>query len=84
MQIVSGVTLRGESFAMDNKKFVDCTFVDCTIEYAGGPVIMERTSLKGCQYVFSGTAKMAVEFLECVGLLSPNPAAWTQETSLVH
>jgi hypothetical protein len=67
MQILKGLTLHGESFAMDDKRFVDCTFVDCTIEYGGGPVILERTALRGCRYIFSGTAKMTLEFLECMG-----------------
>ncbi len=69
---------------MDDKRFVDCTFVDCTIEYGGGPVILERTALRVCRYFFSGTAKMTLEFLECVGLAPLESFALNQEAHLIH
>jgi hypothetical protein len=37
METIEGLTLHGESFSMDNKKFIDCTFVGCVIEYGGKP-----------------------------------------------
>ena len=84
MEIVKGVTRHGESFAVDHKKFTDCTFVDCVLEYGGGPVVLERTSLRGCRYLFSGTAKMTLEFLDCVGLLPMESSEWNHEKCLVH
>ena len=85
MQIVRGLMLFGESVRMDEKRFVDCSFIDCTMEYAGGPVMMENTSLRGCRYVFSGTAKMTLEFLECVGLWAVGSQAVLPETApVVH
>lgn len=69
MKVVTGLTLAGGSLALDDTRFVDCRFTDCELLYSGRPVILERTSLKGCRYIFSGRAKMTLEFLDCVGLL---------------
>ena len=84
MEIVRGYVAHGESFVMDDENLIDCTFVDCTIEYSGGPVIMERTAMRGCRYLFSGRAKRTLEFLDCVGLLPLSISGWKEEDCLVH
>ena len=90
MKIVRELNLQGESIALDNTRFVDCSFNGCTLEYSGGPVILERTALKRCNYLFSGAAKMTVELLDCVGLLprdqtiAPANMPDEQAAALVH
>ena len=84
MEIVRGLSLDGGTFSIDGKRLVDCTLTDCTIEYGGGAVILERTMLRNCRYVFTGPAKMTVEFLECLGLMPRHWAAGSLEDCLVH
>ena len=72
MKTIRGLHLEGGSFALDDTRFTDCSFTGCTLSYSGQPVILERTALRGCRYLFSGTAKMTVEFLDCIGMLPTN------------
>lgn len=74
MKLIQGLTFTGQTFTIDDKKLVDCTLVDCTIRYGGGPVILERTAIRSCRYLFTGHAKTTLEFLDCVGLLPEHVA----------
>jgi hypothetical protein len=76
METIEGRTMHDEIIRMDEKCFVGCTLIHCTLEYGGGPVILERTQLTGCRYVFFGKAKASIDFLQCVGLMSRVDPRW--------
>ena len=76
MQLVQGQTIQGELLDIDNKYFMDCTLEDCTLEYSGRPVTFERTQLRRCRYVFRGSARTTVHFLQCTGLMAHEPSEW--------
>ena len=83
MEMVHGKTLHNGSLLIDDRTFVDCTFVNCVLEYSGRPVHFERTHLRGCRYVFFGEAKCTVQFLQCTGLL-PDRSDSGQTKELVN
>ena len=71
MEVVRNQYLEGELVRLDGKHFIDCTLCNCTLEYAGGRVVLERTHITGCDHVFCGPAKCTVSYLELMGLVAP-------------
>lgn len=69
MEIVSGLTITGESVCLDDKHFVDCTLDDCELTYSGGHVIFERTKVTACEYKFFEDAGRTFELLKLLGLV---------------
>ncbi len=47
MEVLQHMTFRDETVILDDRHFLDCTLQNCTMEYSGGPVILERTHLRG-------------------------------------
>jgi hypothetical protein len=84
VEIVQGRTLQSVAVVIDGTTFVDCTMIDCTLEYSGGPVAFERTQMRACRYVFFGQAKATVHFLQGVGLMGQHPLEWGEFPILVH
>ena len=84
MEIIQRQTIRGESIEIDDKSFVDCTLIDCILEYSGHPVNFERTCFQGCRYVFFGRARRTVHFLQGAGLMTFNPADWGEFPNQVN
>ena len=84
MDTLRHLTFQNETVPLDEKHFVDCTLYNCILEYRGGPVILERTHLRGCQYVFFGQAQMTIRLLQNVGLMPFDVHAWAELDQLVH
>ncbi len=53
METIQNQTIESESFAIDDICFINCTIINCILEYSGGPVMFNRTRLQRCRYVFS-------------------------------
>ena len=50
---------------LDNNRFEDCTFVDCTMVYSGeGPVLLIRPTIENCRWRFDKSASRTLEFLK--------------------
>ena len=43
MDTLRHTAFQNETVVLDGKHFIDCTLKNCTLEYSGGPVILERT-----------------------------------------
>ena len=84
MEVVSGLTIRDEAFALDGKHIIDCTLVNCVLEYSGGEVVLERTQLRGCRHVFYGQARLTLHYLQGVGLMPFAPSEWGEFSDVVH
>ena len=84
MDTLRHLTLQNQTLVLDGKHFIDCTFQNCTLRYSGGSVILERTHLRGCRYVFFGQAQTTVRLLQEVGLMPSNPLEWMDLTNPVH
>jgi hypothetical protein len=84
VQTVNRLTIQGESVEIDSKHFVDCTLVDCVLEYSGGDVIFERTEMRGCRHVFFGRARQTLHYLQGVGLMPYSPSEWAEFSEQVH
>lgn len=84
MEVVSGKTIEGVSLELDGKHIVDCTLVNCVLEYHGGEVVLERTHLRGCRHVFYGRARMTLHYLQGVGLMPYQPMEWGEFGEVVH
>jgi len=84
MRTIQGQTIRSESVEIDNTIFVDCTLIDCILEYSGHPVSFQRTQLRGCRYLFFGIAKGTVQFLQNTGLMNYNPSQWGEFSERVN
>ncbi len=83
MDILWNTTFENEAVVIDGKHLVDCTLLNCTLEYSGGPVILERTEFRGCHYTFFGQAHATVGFLEALGLMLV-PLYEAELSELVH
>jgi hypothetical protein len=70
METLSKQHIVGECLSIDDKHFTDCTLTDCMLEYSGGDVVFERTTLKGCRHIFYGPARGTLHYLQNVGLLA--------------
>ena len=76
------MTFENETVVIDGKHLIDCTLLNCTLEYSGGPVILERTELRGCHYVFRGQAQRTVALLKALGLNAKrNSLSWCTNAS---
>ena len=69
METILSETIQNELLRIDGKTFIDCTLVNCTLEYSGKPVVFDRTRLKRCSYVFTGEAKRFLDFLQTAGII---------------
>lgn len=76
MDIVSNLIIQNESVDLDGKHFIDCTLLNCILEYSGGDIIFERTRIRGCRHVFYGRARMTLQYLHSTGLVPHNPSEW--------
>ena len=84
MELIQGQTIEGELLSIDEKRFIDCVFIDCVLEYRGSPVSFTRTRTKGCRYVFFDSACSTVHFLQGVGLLNHSPGEWGEFPDTVN
>ena len=84
MKRIENQTIEGESVTIDDVHFIRCTLVNCILQYAGGEVVFDRTSMRGCQYVFYGDALRTVQFLQGTGLMSHVPSEWGEFSSSVN
>jgi len=57
VELIKDRTFKGDTLQIDNRIFIDCLLINCTLEYEGGAVSFKRTQMRGCQYVFFGRAK---------------------------
>ncbi len=76
MQTIQQRVFEGEVLEMDDKHFIDCTLTNCILRYSGRALVLEKTLLRGCNYVFFGRAKGTVRFLEMMGLLRAQAGEW--------
>ena len=84
MRIIQGQTIESESLQIDDTAFVDCTLIDCILEYSGHSVSFDKTTMHGCRYVFYGMAKRTVQFLQNTGLMPYDPAQWGDFTAVLN
>ena len=84
MEIINGLIIENQSIAIDDKHFIDCTLVNCILEYSGTNVAFESTQLRGCRYVFHGRARQTLQFLQGVGLMAFNPQEWGEFAETVN
>jgi hypothetical protein len=54
VEIVDGDFLVNQSVELDGKQFVNCSFLNCILEYHGGEIAFDRTKMNGCWHVFFG------------------------------
>ena len=80
MQIIQGITFRDESIRLDGKHIIDCIFIDCTLEYSGGDIVFERTSMFGCHHQLYGYARQTARYMRNVGLMDETQDKWTDCT----
>jgi hypothetical protein len=84
MEVVQGQVIQGQSVEIDHKTFIDCTLINCILNYSGEPVTFQRTRFQGCRYVFFGLARRTVHFLQGAGLMDYDPADWGELPSQVN
>lgn len=68
LQVVLGQTIENQTVVMDGKHFIDCSIVNCVLEYSGQALVMESTQFSGCSFRFKGEAALTLNFLQCFGL----------------
>ncbi len=61
--------LTNKVFQLEECWFVNCTLVECTLFYAGGPYLWEQCQFQNCQWKFQGQAQATCALLTQLGLL---------------
>ena len=56
-------TFTGLKIDLDGSSYRNCTFVDCTINYSGGPVILDGPVFKNCELKLNGAAAATIALL---------------------
>ena len=60
----AGKTFREKRMSLDGKRFVDCLFDRCQLDYAGGlPPELSNCRFETCAFSFSGHAAYTLAFL---------------------
>jgi len=61
---IAGKTFREKHISLDGKRFVDCLFDRCRLDYAGGlPPDLSNCRFESCAFSFSGHAAYTLAFL---------------------
>ena len=56
---------RKSMVTLDNNEFIECSFDECTLQYAGtGPVALIGCTFVNVQWVFVGAAQQTLQFLQ--------------------
>jgi hypothetical protein len=74
--MIRNETISDQIITIDNAEFDNCHFVNCTLEYSGGPATLTNSKMTDCSYIFLGCAGRTIAFLQSVNLLSNHPG-WT-------
>jgi hypothetical protein len=56
---------------LDNNEFIDCTIVDCTLIFHGGPMSVANTRVAGVQYRLMDFAVHTTRFLARLRVYNP-------------
>ncbi len=82
MNVLWNTTFENETVVIDGKHLIDCTLLNCSLDYSGGSVILERTELRGCHYIFRDQAQRTVRPPEALGLNAKrNSLSWCTNAS---
>lgn len=84
MRIIRNKRIRGKVLDVDGKHFVGCTLTGCVLQYSGGHVVMEGTRISGCHHVFVGPARLTINYLEAMELVSPHPLSTSLSDEIIH
>lgn len=71
MEDVRDQKLDNELVLLDGKNFIDCEFVNCELEYHGGPVTFLETAVIGCRWSFGSAAHRTINLLQFFDLEVP-------------
>ena len=74
-------TFENEHLILDEGVFLNCTFRNCSLEYAGGDVYVQNCQGEGCQLIWRGAAQRTVFLLQGLGLMAPPPVPPSGETA---
>jgi hypothetical protein len=64
-------TIKGESFVLEETRFVDCVLRDCDLFYSGGLAGWKGTKFPGCRLHLRGSAENTRQVLRGFGMLKP-------------
>ncbi len=84
VQTIQQRVFEGEVLEMDDKHFIDCRLTNCVLRYSGRALVIEKTRLQGCNYVFFGRARGTIHFLQMMGLLPPEGTDWGEFPEMEH
>ena len=84
MNIIRDKHIEGELLPVDGKHFIGCTLTDCVLQYGGGQVVMEGTTISRCHHVFIGPARLTVNYLEAMELVPPKDFGPRPDNEVIH
>jgi hypothetical protein len=73
---------KGDEVSLDNVRFVNCAFDECSFLYSGGPFLMENCQLHNCNCEIQGAAGIVLESLGRMGWQISPPTGLS--SSVVH
>jgi hypothetical protein len=72
MQSIVGKTFRDQEIVVDDKTaYISCKFIKCHLIYMGGDFSLLNCKLDNCPITITGPAGKTLEFMQCVGMITP-------------
>jgi hypothetical protein len=84
VSVVGKKFVKADEVSLDNVRFLDCSFDECTLLYSGGPVVMDNCWLHNCELKIQGSAAIVLESLGRMGFQISPPAEISTPSSIVH
>jgi hypothetical protein len=69
MQIIENEVVSGKTIAIDEKHFVNCKYINCTVIYSGGDWSWTNTTFENCRFNLAGPAQKTATLLGHLGVL---------------
>jgi hypothetical protein len=69
-----GQTFANTAISVENRQFIDCRFVGCTLVYSGGAARAENCTYENCRWIFQGPFAAVLDTLKSFGISLQMPS----------
>jgi hypothetical protein len=63
------VTLKKQSFVVEECCFINCVLIECHLFYSGGDSDLANCRLESCHWHFRGAAQKTIQLQQSIGML---------------
>jgi hypothetical protein len=71
MELIENKSDTGAILAIDDKNFINCQFINCTLIYSGGDFAWTNTKFENCRITLAGAAQRTAAVMATFGIIKP-------------